>query len=113
MGTVLKIFGVLFIGFWLFVAVGCTMLVQTVARAGHRTPSSSYSSSRDPADDFTRATRGERNDSDRIIREVLAERERAEQRGGYSSEDRPYVPPPHFKPGEPMVNPNPGSSYDN
>jgi hypothetical protein len=52
--------------------------------------------------------------ADRLVRAMLAAKIRAESsRSGFGA--TPYYEranQPHFKPGEPMVNPNPGSHYD-
>ena len=146
MGTALKVMGVLFIGFWLMVGVGCTMMVRAVSHAS-ASGGTSYSTARDrndvieglqdgrvdlanmpddvrsgasvriPFRDGTSRVLGN-NLADRIVREALADRMASRGRGSssYDTNSAPYYSPsanqPHFKPGEPMVNPNPGSSYD-
>lgn len=108
MGTVLKVLGVLFIGYWLMVIVGCSMLVSAVQKAAKTPPPSSYGSGRD-AREVARAMRDGRSDAAaQILREIEAERERDRDRG-YSTYDRNAGPRPTFKPGEPMVDPDPNS----
>lgn len=66
--------------------------------------------------DGTRRTLGSAPE-DRIVRAMLAARADGEldspyrSSGSYSSRGGSAADP-HFKPGEPMVNPSPGSSYD-
>ena len=57
---------------------------------------------------------------DRLVRAMLAAKAERES-GSFTGTSSPYssyssrggtAEHPHFKPGEPMVNPNPGSSYD-
>jgi hypothetical protein len=137
-GTVLKILGLMFIGFWLMVGVGCTMLVRAV----EHNRGSGYSLARDRNDvieavqdgrvDFANmpsASEVRSGDSvriplrdgtsrmlgntlaDRIVREALADRMSRPSSSydpNFGREDA-YANRPHFKPGEPMVNPNPGA----
>ncbi len=111
MGTVLKVLGVLFIGYWLMVIVGCSMLVSAVNHAAKTAPHRS-DGDRDSSE-VARAMRDGRSDAaDRIIREIEAERE-ARRGRGYSDYDPNAGPRPHFKPGEPMVDPDPNSRYGN
>ncbi|PTS86570.1 hypothetical protein DBR17_06920 [Sphingomonas sp. HMWF008] len=108
MGTVLKVLGVLFIGYWLMVIVGCSMLVSAVNHAAKTAPHRS-DGDRDSSE-VARAMRDGRSDAaDRIIREIEADRARERNAPSY---DENAGPRPHFKPGEPMVDPNPSSRYD-
>ena len=88
------------------VIVGCSMLVSAVQNA-KTAPRSSYGNG-DVGEGAGAMREGRTETADRILREIDAERER-----GYSSYDRPSASRPHFKPGEPMIDPNPTSRYGN
>ena len=140
MGTFLKIMGVVAIIWFGLAAVGCAMMMNVISgvsssSAFHdaknrsevtsalqsgdvdldRLPSDLESASSVTVHLRDGSVHVLRNSSaDRAVRAMLAIKVQAASReanyGSRSYSD--YASQPHFKPGEPMVNPNPGGGYD-
>ena len=103
MGTVLKVLGIVFVGWLLLSVVGC-MMIASVVRSAASSPA-------------VTAKRSAAMDELRTTIEEAAERARTEREAQGSSYSSPSYTPSYSspsvssaRPGQPMLNPNPGAN---